>query len=189
SFDKEFDEDVTFFELNTSLLNGVDVLAPSDNSVIQEWDKYKYINLSDRVISVEVESEQTEPFSVVQSMADITFNNYDNFFTPKSGSSIQDYILPRRPFRILMGFGNEVVPIFVGLSTKLPEINKQSRTARFHCIDFLTFLFEQKIDDTIMLKDYSTGEILAYLLEHLGLLSSQYDIDPVSFNRINFFYV
>lgn len=188
SFDKAFDDDIDFFQLDSSLLNGGDVLAPSDNAVIQLWDKYEYQDISKRVIGVEVQSEQTEPYSIVLSMADITLNNYDGYFTPNSDSPVGEYILPRRPFRVLMGFGHDVVPLFIGLSTKSPRIDKQSRTVQFHCIDFLSYLFEQKIDQTITLLDYSTSEILAYLFDHLGLLSSQYDLDPVSFNRINYFY-
>lgn len=169
-------------------MDGSDVLAPVDNSVISQWDKYAYEDYTDRVISVEVETEQNEPYSVVQSMADITFSNHDNFFTPKSGSPIEDYILPRRPFRILMGFGGEVVPKFVGLSTRIPEINKRQKTAKFHCIDFLTYIFEKKIDQTAMLLNNSTSEILDYLFQEVGLSSDQYVLDETSFNRINYFY-
>lgn len=188
SFVKAFDSDVDFFVLNTSTLDGTDVLSPIDNNVIQEWDKYEYIDYTDRVISVEVETEQTFPFSVVQAMADITFNNYDGLFTPNSASPIGSDILPRRPFRILLGFGKETIPVFVGLTTKMPEIDKASRTAKFHCIDFLTYLFEREIDQSITLIDYSTSEILDYMFQMLGLLPTQYNLDDVSFNRINFFY-
>lgn len=397
SFTKKFDDDIEFFTLDDSLLDGSDVLAPTSSSVIQLWDKYEYEDITDRVISVEMETEQTEPYSIVRAMADVTVNNFDGYFTPKTSPNIAsnnitsafnsytntlswshscsgknrylvvgvvilgdsppphdlvsvtydgldmtyigdetnagvrvflyglvappkgsntivvthdgtlttswclgiaqsfvnvsqsqptgdtataddtdnamsvsldvpdnnslavsfggkyntddllvgnagqtntiedtvasgwglvgamsykpasddttmgytysdsndgcmvgvvlnryteagDFALPRRPFRVLMGFGSEVVPLFVGLSTRTPEINKNSRTAKFHCIDFLTYMFEQKIDNTLLLQDYSTGEILEYLFDHIGLLPSQYEIDPTSFNRISYFY-
>lgn len=189
SFSKEIDDTIQLFTLDESVLDGDDLLAPSDNSVINFWDQYEYVNLSDRVISVEVESEQTEPYSVVQSMADVVLSNHDGYFTPNSGSEIDQFILPRRPFKIQMGFGSETIPMFVGLSTRMPEIDKASRTVRFHCIDFLSFLFEKPIDQTITLLDNNTGEILEYLFDFIGLLPDQYNIDPTSFNRIPYFYV
>lgn len=189
SFDKAFDPDVEFFTLDESLLDGVDVLAPTGNDIIPEWAKYDYADYSDRVISVEITQEQTEPYSVVQSFADVTLNNYDGFFTPNSGSPIEDYILPKRPFKLFLGFGNETLPQFFGLSTKTPEINKQDRTAKFHLIDFLTFVFDREIGDTELQQDVSTGEALEYLFDEVGLLPGQYIIDETSFNRIPFFYV
>lgn len=188
SFDKTFDPSVAFFELDTSLLDGPDLLAPSDSNVLAQWDKYAYADYTDRVISIEVTREILEPFSIVQAFADVTVNNYDDYFTPNSGSPIEDFILPKRPFRILMGFGNEVVPVFVGLSEKMPTLDKVSRTATFHIVDFWGLIFDTEIIESTMILDNSTSEILATLLQSVGMTSSQYDLDD-SFNRIPFFFV
>lgn len=188
SFDKQIDPSITFFTLDQSLLDGPDILADENHNVITEWDKYLYRDYSDRIISVEVNREELEPYSVVQAYADVTFDNFDGYFTPNSNSPIAEYILPRRPFRILGGFANETVPKFVGLSVGMPEIDRQNGTARFHLIDFLTFIFSKEVGDTVMMIDASTGEVLDYLLQHVGLTPSQYYIDDTSFNRIPFFY-
>ncbi len=189
SFDKTFDDNIGFFVIGTSSLDGPDVLVPDDNEVIQEWDKYEYTDYSDRVISIEVTREELEPHSVVQAMADVTLDNHDDFFTPNSGSTIEDYILPKRPVRILLGFGGSNLPQFIGLTDRMPVIDKSGRTARFHMTDFLSYLFTKKIEDTEMLTDVTTGEALTYIFEEAGLLSSQLDFTSTSFNRIPFFFV
>lgn len=189
SWDKAFDDAVTFFTLDTSLLDGVDVLAPSDGEVVQEWDKYEYADYTDRVMSVEITREEVEPYSVVQAFADVTLDNTDDYFTPNSGSPIDQYILPKRPTRILLGFGGQNLPQFIGLTERMPEIEKTSRTAKIHMIDFMSYLFAKKIDNTELLTDVSTGEALTYLFESVGLLASQLDFTSTSFNRIPFFFI
>lgn len=188
SFDKAFDDDVTFFTLDASVLDGPDILAPSDDNPLQEWDKYEYVDYSDRTIAIEVTREEIEPYSIVQAYADITLNNYDGYFTPNSGSPIDAFILPSRPFRALMGFGGEVLPQIVGLSEDMPDINKSSRAATFHVKDFMTFLLDQDISETIILENVQTHEVLDYLFQFMGLLDTQYTLDD-SLNTINFFYV
>lgn len=189
SFDKAFDDTVSFFTLNDSVLNGVDVLKTTDGDNVMPWDQYAYINLSDRVISLEVTNEEVEPYSMVQSIADITLNNYDNYFTPNSGSPIDQYILPKRPVRIYMGFGLNALPQFVGLTEKMPEIDEKSKTVTFHAVDFLSYILDREIDQTVMLEGYSTSQILEYLFGLMGLLPTQYVVDDTSFNVINYFAV
>lgn len=188
SFDKVFDDNVEFFTLDQSLLDGPDVLAPNDTNVIQQWDKYSYASYKSRVLSLEVTREETEPYSIVQAYADITLNNFDDHFTPNSGSIIDQFILPKRPVKILMGFGGENVQVFVGLTESMPKIDKRNKTASFHLVDFLTFLFDQEISETVMLQNNSTAEILDTIFTQLGLTSAQYDLDN-AFNRVPFFYV
>lgn len=188
SFDKTFDDDIEFFTLDVSLLDGTDLLAPSDNNVISQWDKYAYADYSSRVISMEVTREEQDPYSTVLAHADVVLNNYDNYFTPNSGSAIDDLILPKRPFRLLMGFGGENLPQFVGLNEKMPEIDKVARTVSFHLIDFLSFLYEQDISSTVILENVRTHEVLDHLFQLMGLTPTQYQLDG-SFNRIKFFFV
>lgn len=188
SFDKTFDDSITFFTLDTSILDGDDVLAPTGDNPIQVWDQYKYEDYSRRTLSIEVTREETEPYSVTQAYADITLNNYDNYFTPNSGSPIQNYILPRRPFRAFLGFNGEVLPQIVGLSEGMPSIDKVSKTAEFHVVDFMSYLLDQDISETIILQNVTTGEVLEYLFDFMGLNEDQYFLD-YSLNRLNFFYV
>lgn len=188
SFDKQFDDDVTFFTLDTSLLDGIDILAPTGDNVVTEWDKYEYTNYDDRIISMEWQRERLVPFSVTQAFADVTLNNYDSYFTRGSTSPIDQYLLPRRPVRILAGFNGENLPQFVGLSTTVPVVDRNARQASMHCLDFLSFLFEKSIDETVMYEDLKTDAILDNLFQILGLIPSQYVLDE-AFNEVAFFYV
>lgn len=188
SFDKALDDDVAFFTLDTSILDGPDVLAPSDDNPLQAWDKYAYADYTEKVVSIEVTREEAEPYSIVQAYADITLNNYDNYFTPNSGSPIDTDILPKRPFRALLGFEGETVPQIVGLSEGMPQIDKSSRLATFHVIDFMTFLLDKDLSETVILERVKTHEVLDYLFQFMGLTSGQYMLDS-SINTIRFFYV
>lgn len=188
SFDKTLDTSVTLFTLDVSVLDGTDILAQSDSNPIQAWDKYNYIDYSDRVISMEVTHEESEPYSITQGYADVTLNNYDGYFTPGNGSPIEEFIIPRRPFRLLMGFEKENLSQLVGLTKGMPLIDKTARTASFHIIDFMSYLYDQDIGESIMLEDVKTHEVLDYLLTYIGLDNDQYVLDD-SLNRIRFFYV
>lgn len=188
SFDKTFNDDTTFFTLDTSVLDGTDILAPIDDNPVQEWDRYEYADLYSRIISVEATRQETEPYSVAQSFADVTLNNYDKYFTPNSGSPIDQFIIPRRPFRVGFGFGSEPLQQIVGLTAGMPEIDKISRTASFHVVDFMSYLYDKDIGESIILQNVKTHEVLDYLFQYLGLLDTQYSLDE-SLNTIKFFFV
>jgi hypothetical protein len=188
SFDKSFDPSITFFTLDVSILDGPDILGPTGDNPVQLWDQYAYTNYDSKLISAEVVRQELEPYSVAQAFADVTLNNYDSYFTPNSGSPIQSFILPRRPFRLNMGFGGEMLQQIVGLSDGMPEIDKAGRTASFHIIDFMSYLFDKDIGESILLENVTTGEVLDYLFQYLGLSTDQYVLDE-SFNTIAFFFV
>lgn len=192
SFDKTFDPGVGFFTLSDgvtpmSLLDGPDLLAPSDNDVVQEWDKYNYLDYSDRVTQVEWQREEDVPYSVNLAMADVQLNNYDGLFTRGAGGPLDANLLPRRPFRVLAGFGGENLPQFVGLTDTVPLVDYSGKTASVHCQDFLSFLFGKTLDEAVMLQDVYTHEVLDYLFQLFGLLPSQYVLDE-GFNFISFVY-
>lgn len=175
SFDKQFDDDVTFFTLNVSELNGVDVLGTTDDNPIQQWDKYEYTSYRDRVISLEWQRSLDFPYSVQSALADIKVNNYDDFFTPRSSSPIEEFILPKRPMRIYTGFRPVgVIPQLVGLSQGMPEIY-QDHTASFHVLDFLSELFTMELTKTIAMRDVTTDIVLAAIVEQFGVLPTQYN--------------
>lgn len=189
SFPKELDDDVNLFVLNQSLLDGTDLLGPTDRNFILPWDKYDYVNYDDRVISMEYTSEEKDPYSATEAIADIVLNNYDELFSPGSNSPLSSYILPRRPFKIFMGFGNTVLPQFFGLSERMPEVEHDSRTVKFHLIDFMSFLFEREVGSTIILEDKRTDEILEFIFENeFNLTPGQFELDTGS-NIIPFFYI
>lgn len=187
SFPKNYDDSIAFFVLDQSVLDGPDLLGQSDSDVIQPWDKYDMSDYSERIISLEWQREESFPYSVNMAMADVVFNNTDDFFTPNSGSPISSYILPKRPIRLQAGFNGEALPAFVGLTEKMPVINENTKQASFHCIDFLSSLFLKPLNQSVMYQDMRVDEILGDLLESMGILSSQYSFDP-GLNRIAFAY-
>ena len=176
SFTKAFDNDTTFFTLDQSLLNGVDILAPSDDNPIQAWDYYEYASYRDRLMYMSVERSLDFPYSVVSAIADFQLNNYDKYFTPNSSSPISSYILPKRPVRLLQGFANTVLPQFVGLTEGMPEISRTDGTATFTAMDFLTWIYDMPIRNTIAIQNVTTDQVLANIFDQFGLAPTQYDL-------------
>lgn len=82
SFRKEFDDNVTFFTLDQSQLDGVDILGASNDNPIQAWEYYKYIDYTERLLNVSITRQLNFPYSVVSAIADFQLNNYDGFFVP-----------------------------------------------------------------------------------------------------------
>lgn len=186
SFPKDYDPSVDFFTLDNSFLDGADILA-GDNNVVQEWDKYTYVDYSDRVISVEWQREQANPWSMTLGIADVTFSNTDDFFTTGSGSAIDGNILPRRPIRIYSGFSGEVIQQFIGLTEGVPKLDSQAKTATFHCVDFLAFIYNAALDETEMFIDQRVDQIISSLLQGAGISPSQMDLDT-AFTTVPYCY-
>lgn len=177
SFDKTLNPSLAFFALDTSQLDGTAVLAPPDSDVVQEWDKYLYTDYSDRVVSLEWSRQDDLPSAVSLAMADIVLDNHDGYFSRGSGSAVDGLVLPKRPLRILAGFGNEVIPQFVGLTEAMPTIDKGAGTASFHCIDFLSSIFNRPLNQTLLMLDVRTDEVLDALFQNVGLIPAQYVLD------------
>lgn len=178
SFTKEFNDEVTWFTLDQSSLNGVDILSPSGDNPIQAWEFYEYTDYTERLVYQSVERSLEFPYSVVSAIADFQLNNYDKYFTPNSSSPIAGYILPKRPVRLFQGFSSTVLPQFVGLTEGMPEISRTDGTATFTAMDFLTWIYDMPIRDTIAMQNVRTDEVLANIFDQFGLSSSQYDLAP-----------
>lgn len=176
SFDKAYDDNVTFFTLNQSQLNGGDLLAPSDDNVIQAWDFYDYKNYTDRVTHMSWDRTLEFPYSVASARADFELSNTDNYFTPGGSSPIEQYILPKRPVRLLSGLRSILLPQFVGLTQGMPDVSEQSKTASFTALDFLTQIYDMPIRSTIALRDVRTDEVLENIFLQFGLSPSQFDL-------------
>lgn len=177
SFEKEFDSDLKFFTLDESILNGLDLISPSDDNLLNEWDYYNYLPYSDRVITQEWSREIDFPFSVQAGMADFTLNNFDGYFTPNGGSPIQNYILPKRPIRLFAGFKSvALLQQFVGITQKMPTIDERSKTASFHALDFLSEMFSMPLTQTVAMSNVRTDEVLAKLFDQFGLLPTSYTL-------------
>jgi len=176
SFTKEYDDDITFFTLNVSQLNGTDILGTSIDNPLQAWDFYEYADFSERIIYQSVQRELDFPYSVVSAIADFSLNNYDNYFTPNSSSPIEQYIRPKRPVRLLQGFSTTLLPQFVGLTQGMPEISREDGTATFTAMDFLTQIYSMPIRNTAAMQNVRTDEVLAAIFTQFGLAPSQYSL-------------
>ena len=179
SFKKDYDASIDFFEVGTSLIGGTDLLKGTQD-VVQEWDKFDYEDFSDRIISINYNREVDQPTSsITVAQAQFVLNNSDGLFTPSnSSSSLGDFILPRRPVKVLMGFNDELLQVFVGLTVGLPVVDEKSKTATFNCVDFMTSFINKPLDEAVIYEDLRSDEIIQNLLEdHAGLLSSQFDLD------------
>ena len=188
SFPKNFDDSITFFILDSSLLDGGDILSPSEDNPIQEWDYYDYTSYKGRVISLEWQRELDFPYSVQSSIADITLNNYDNFFSPHGGSIIAPYAIPKRPVRLYAGFRTVgVISQFVGLTQTSPVIDNQSKQASLNALDFLSEMFDMKLTNTIAMQNVTTDVVLDAIFQQFGLSPSQYSL-AVGRNRIPFLF-
>lgn len=82
SLTKQYETDSNWFTLDDSLLDGMDILKPSDDNDLQNWFRFIYEDYTSRVISLEWTREIDFPYSVQSAMADITVQNTDRYFTP-----------------------------------------------------------------------------------------------------------
>lgn len=176
SFKKEYDDDISFFTLNQSLLNGGDILGTTGDNILNAWDYYDYKDYTDRVVYMSWDRSLEFPYSIASARADFQLANTDKYFTPNSTSPIKDYILPKRPVRLLSGFRNMIIPQFVGLTQGMPSVNDRDGTATFTALDFLTQIYEMPIRNTILMINVRTDEVLAQIFADFGLTPSQYDL-------------
>lgn len=186
SFPRNFIDTIDFFTIEVSTIGGDDIIK-GEGDVIQEWDKYEYSDYSGRLISMEWNRQEDTLNSLSLATADVTLDNSDGYFTPNGGSVIEDFILPYRPIKLFAGFGGENIPVFIGLTEKMPEIDEKNKTVRFHCVDFLYSLFNRPLDESVMFEDYTTDLILDELLQMAGLTSNQFVLDQ-GFNVVRFAY-
>lgn len=187
SFLRDFDADVTFFTIGVSSIGGRDIIKSTEADVVQEWDKYSYVDYTHRIIDIQTVKETTRPYSTTIGMADLILDNYDDYFTPGKGSEIDGYILPYRPIRLFMGFETEIIPMFVGLTDGMPIINEKDKTATFHCVDFLYSLKNRPLSQAVLYQDETTDTIIEGLFTLAGLTSVQLDLDT-GLNTIPYAY-
>lgn len=182
SFYKEKSDWITYFTLDSSVLNGGDILKSLDDNPIQLWDTYNYYDYSSRLISVSVERSIQFPYGVQCAQCDITLDNYDSYFDPTNlASNIAEYNLPSRPIKIYAGYNGETpVGQFVGLTQDMPTVNNQYGTVSYHSVDFLSAIANQTLNKTISMRNVDTSKVLAEIVEQFGVLPTQYDFETGS---------
>lgn len=178
SFKKNYTPGANFYTIGVSSIGGPDPLK-GPNAAISEWDKFDYEDFSDRVMSIEYtrsNDDITNPMTLA--FADVVFDNSDDYFTPANDNSpLAGFLLPNRPIKIYLGFENEMISVFVGLTQGRPEIDEGSKTVRFHCLDFLNSIINSPVPQDAMFVDYRTDQIISALLQSAGLSITQFDLD------------
>lgn len=179
SWDKKASEDIGWFTLNQSKLNGGDKLADSSDNPLQPWDAYAYASQKDRVIELNIERSVAFPYNIQSAICDVKLNNYDGYYSVENpSSSLANYILPGRPLRTYLGFaGVGVTPVFVGTTQKVPEYSgTHNTTAQLTAMDFLAQIAEMSMSDTTMLRDVRVDEVIEIILQKFGLTPHMYKI-------------
>lgn len=174
SFSKQWDDDITFAQYDVSTYDGGDLYAPTTDEPLNFWDYYKYLDYTDRLTSMEWTREMDFPYSVSAAQADFVMNNTDSFFSPESGSPIENYILPKRPVRLLAGYNGNNLQQFVGITEKAPILNDDDKSAKFHATDFLTEIFSLSLTGIIAMENARTDEVLAAILSQFNIDSDSY---------------
>lgn len=169
-----------FFTLDKSMLGGPDLLKSSTTDVpAQNWDFYKYSDFTDRLVSVNWERHLEFPYQIQCGQADFTLDNTDGYFTPMNQhSSIGEVNLPARPFRVYAGFNGEanIIPQIVGLTQGMPDMNSGSCTVDYHGVDFLHDICNHALRNIVDMRDVTTDQVIAAILQDYGLAPSQYSL-------------
>lgn len=192
SFTKERNAGVKWFTLDQSALDGGDLLGSNDQNPIQLWDAYDYMFLKDRLVSMNFSRSVEFPYNVQSCIADFELNNYDKYFSFSEDGSISpigQYILPKRPCRLYMGFkSGGLVPIFVGLTQGLPSYSgDQDEIVNFTAMDFLSEIGEMSLKNMVMMRNVRTDQVIAAILNQFGLDPAMYNLSA-GLNVIPFVY-
>ena len=81
SFNKKRKAGANWLTLDSSVLNGDDLLATNEENTTQVWDAYDYQDISQRLVNVNVTRGLEFPYGVQASALDVKLNNYDGYFT------------------------------------------------------------------------------------------------------------
>lgn len=182
SFTKNRDDDISWFILDQSILDGADILATDSSDTIQLWDAYEWDDVSKDVIGMNWSRSVAFPYNVQSALCELQLNNISQKYTYGNTSSpYSGYILPKRPMRTYAGFKKvgvaEVVPVFVGLTQKMPKYSGLNDSqATFSAQDFLSEIAETQLNETVMLRNVRTDEAIATILDAYGMDSSMYDL-------------
>ena len=190
SFTKRRRDDLDWFTLDVSELDGDDILATLDDNPTQVWDAYEWLNISDKIIDMRFERSIRFPYNVQAASAEVHLSNTDHFFTHTDRhtalSPIGEYILPKRPLRLFLGMRGETnLPQFVGLTQTMPNYSDDGTTLRWSALDFLTEIGDLDLRSVIMMRDARTDQVIAAILEQFGMTPEQYSLSPAN-NTIPF---
>jgi hypothetical protein len=181
---KDYRSTIRFFTVGSSSIGGSDIIA-GPSSVQSQWMQYLYNDESSYVTRIDYERELKMPEGgLVKALADVDLDNTSGRFTPgyMGGlSELHTAILPRRPLKINAGFNvsgiDQTIPQFIGVTSRMVEIDKARGSASLHAEDFIGFLQNQYVDKSEMFTSERTHVVMERVLQNLGFSTAQYDLD------------
>ena len=182
SFTKQRTENMNWFTLDQSTLDGTDILATDPDDTIQLWDAYDWGTFTGDLMKMDWQRSIEFPYNVQSATCDLQMNNTSQKYTyDNENSPLYGHILPKRPIRTYAGFRkggtSETVPVFIGLTQGIPRYEGTNNdTATFSALDFLSEIADTQLNDTVMLRDVRTDEAIATILDQYGMDSSMYDL-------------
>lgn len=192
SWKKNIKAGVRIFTIGTSTIGGGDWIN-SSGGVNSDWNKYQYHDESAQLLDVSYERALQQPLGgISQALAEVNLDNTSGRYTPRfMGGSGEMFTaqLPKRPVIINAGFHysgiDNMIPQFVGLTTKTPELSIQDKSTRLQAADFLDFIGNQFVDQSAMYTSLRSDQVIENILTQLGFSTAQYDLDQ-GINIINF---
>lgn len=186
SWKKSFNPNITFFQIGVSSIGGTDIIGSANaGDPLPEWLQYQFFDESEYIMALDYERTLRMPVGgLAKALADGLMDNTSGRFTPNyagGNSELATAVVPRRPVQISAGFNysgiDHLLPQFVGLFTKQPEIDLRRRQMRWQAADFVDFLSNRYVDQTSMFTGQRTDQVLETLLAGQGLGTAQYQLD------------
>ncbi len=178
AWNKQKADDVSFFTLDQSALDGSDIMQGEVGNDLQLWDTYQYQDITDRLVSIEYDRSIEFPYFSQLAQADITLNNFDGYFNPDSDGAIGAFVNANHiPLRIWSGYQTAgVVPQFVGITDGLPEYDAAERTVKYRAMDFMSAIFAMDLTDFVIMQNARTDQVLRSIFLQFGLTESQFNL-------------
>ncbi len=176
SWKKNLNSAVSFFRLDSSLLDGPDVLKGAGD-VVTFFDKYDYHNERSYVKGFTVTRKiSSRPWGVIMATAELELSNATKRFLPGFDSDIGDYVgLPERPIKLNIGYNGESINLFTGYTSR-PDNQLGARTTKITAYDAMTFLSGKKSSLEAFV-NVKMDEIIKALLLEQGFSENQFVIE------------
>ena len=177
SWKKDISDDVKFFTLDHSYLDGPDKLKGSGDT-ITFFDKYDYVDETAYVKNFRVTKKvSSRPWGVIMAVAEVELNNTSKRFMPGYDPTIGAYTdLPARPIKLSVGFNGEFIKLFTGYA-KRPTHSLVKRITKITAYDAMTYLSTVKSNLGAFV-DTPMNDIIEALLIEQGFSPAQFNIEP-----------
>lgn len=184
SWKKQLNSSARLFTIGVSTIGGNDMIA-SAGEVTSDWNNYYYFDESDQLLGMNYERKLQEPIGgISQAVAEVELDNITGRYTPRymgGSGELFTAMLPRRPIILNAGFNyngiDQMIPQFVGITTKNPETSIRERQTRLEAADFVNYLSNKFVDNESMFTSLRSDQVIENILSGLGFATAQYDLD------------